>query len=95
MRNYDFDTTFTADLCNGDLERFENVLEAYQAQNEGAECAGYNNISWYVYIYLNNGISICEAFNWIEYLATDSHTGDEFFFDTYAEAEEKNESINS
>lgn len=48
---------------------------------------GFNENSGYVYIALENGISICSMLGrQVEYLVTDSETGEEFFFDHYDEA---------
>lgn len=49
---------------------------------------GFNPNSGYVYLALENGISICSAFgNEVEFLVTDFETGEEHFFDSYDEAE--------
>jgi len=50
---------------------------------------GFNSNSGYIYIALENGISICSMLGRdVEYLVTDLNNGEEFFFDTYEEAEE-------
>ena len=50
---------------------------------------GMNMNSGYVYIALENGISICSCFGQsVQFLVTDFESGDEFFFETYEEAEE-------
>ena len=55
----------------------ENILEI-----------GFNSNSGYVYIALENGVTICSAFGRsVEYLVSDWNTGEEHFFDTYHEAE--------
>lgn len=47
---------------------------------------GFNPSSGYVYIALESGISICSLLgNDVEYLLTDFETGDEYFFESYAE----------
>lgn len=76
-------------LCNWDKARLINVTQEYinNASDEEIMETGYNSNSWYVYIALENGISICQAFNWIEYLVMENW--EELFFDTYEEAEEK------
>lgn len=52
------------------------------------ESIGFNSNSGYVYIALENGISICSCFgNPIEYLVTNFHNGNEYFYDSFAEAE--------
>ena len=56
------------------------------------EC-GFNSNSGYVYIALENGISICSMLGRdAEYLVTDFEDGTEHFFDTYEEAEKHLES---
>lgn len=66
-------------------------FEAYadfSARGEIME-TGFNNNSGYVYIALENGITICSAFGRpVEFLITDFDTGEESFYDTYEEAEE-------
>ena len=88
------DTNFLKDLCTWDIERYSNVLKAYCGINEDIMCQWYNDQSWYIYIALENWITICEAFNWIEYLVTDYEDWEEHFFDTYKEAEEKQDFLN-
>jgi hypothetical protein len=49
---------------------------------------GFNPNSGYVYIALENGISICSSFaHDVEFLVTDSFNGNEEFYETYEEAE--------
>ena len=51
---------------------------------------GFNANSGYVYIALENGISICSMLGQdVEYLVTDFDSGEEYFLDTYTEAENK------
>jgi len=51
---------------------------------------GFNANSGYVYIALEEGITICSMLGRdVEYLVTDYDDGEEFFFDTYKEAELK------
>ena len=66
-------------------------FEAYANINEDImeSGIGFNKYSGYVYIALENGISICSAFGKdVEYLVTDFNDGQEYFFDTYEEAEQ-------
>ena len=54
------------------------------------DCIGFNANSGYVYIALEDGITICSMLGRdVEYLVTDYDDGAEFFFDTYKEAELK------
>ena len=51
---------------------------------------GFNENSGYVYIALEEGVTIASMLGGdVEYLVTDSHDGEEFFFDTHKEAEAK------
>lgn len=57
---------------------------------------GFNENSGYVYIALENGISICSMLGRsVDFLVTNSKDGEETFFDSYAEAIEFNETINA
>jgi hypothetical protein len=76
-------------LGTSDLVSLSKVIDAYRenAHREEIEDIGFNENSGYVYIYLENGISICSCFGRnVEYLVTDFETGDETFFDDYDEA---------
>lgn len=49
---------------------------------------GFNSNSGYTYIALENGITICSMLGRdVEYLVTDFGDGEEFFYDTYKDAE--------
>ena len=49
---------------------------------------GFNHNSGYTYIALENGITICSMLGGdVEFLVTDFGDGEEFFYDTYKEAE--------
>lgn len=65
------------------------VFAAYAANcaSETIMEVGFNPNSGYVYIALENGISICSMLgNDCEYLTTDFNDGEETFYDTYEEA---------
>ena len=73
------------------------VHEAYanECVKEEIMQIGFNENSGYVYIALENGVSICSMLGReVEYLVTDFEDGEEHFLDTYKEAEEKLELIN-
>lgn len=56
---------------------------------------GFNQYSGYVYIALEYGITLASAFGQdVEFLVTDNENGEEFFLDTYEEAEDKLEELN-
>jgi len=67
------------------------VFQAY-ADNCVNDCImdggiGFNENSGYVYIALENGVSICSMLgNDVEYLVTNYDNGEEHFFNTYDEA---------
>lgn len=49
---------------------------------------GFNPNSGYVYIALENGVSICSMLGRdVEFLVTDFNDGHEYFFDSYRDAE--------
>lgn len=76
-------------LGTSDIRSLELVLKAYRenAHREEIEDIGFNENSGYVYIYLENGISICSCFgNDVEYLIPDFETGDEAFYEDYNDA---------
>jgi hypothetical protein len=54
---------------------------------EDINTIGFNPNSGYTYIALENGLQICSMLGReVEYLITDSNTGEETFFDSYEEA---------
>ena len=88
-------TEFLNSLCFGDQQRFHSIFWEYlKLENYPTiEAVWYNSNSWYVYINLDNWISICEAFNWVEFLVTNFETWEETFFDNYNEALEFQKSL--
>jgi hypothetical protein len=57
---------------------------------------GFNANSGYVYLALEDGVTICSAFgNDVEYLVTDFDNGNETFFDDYSEALTYFENLNN
>ena len=67
------------------------VFDAY-ADTPGEDIMeiGFNSNSGYVYIALENGIDISSGMGQdVEYIVTDREDGEEFFLDSYAEAEDK------
>lgn len=80
--------------CIAQLEAYglSKVFNAYSkfAYYEAIFQIGFNPNSGYVYIALENGISICSCMGQdVEYLVTNMDTGEEFFFDSIEEAENK------
>jgi hypothetical protein len=73
------------------------IFNAYKANNlnEYILEVGRNERSGYSYIALENGICICSnGHESAVYLATNFENGEEFFFDTYQEAEQQQYDIN-
>ena len=65
------------------------IFQAYanQCANEQIMGVGFNANSGYVYIALENGISICSCMgHQVDYLVTNFYNGEETFYDTYQEA---------
>ena len=61
---------------------------ADECSREGILAIGFNENSGYVYIALENGVSICSMLGrGVEYLVTEWENGEEHFFDSYHEAE--------
>jgi hypothetical protein len=85
-------TSFISELGSSDLESFKNVLDAYLESGSPdimEDGIGFNSNSGYAYIGLENGISICSCFGQsAQFLVTDFDNGEEYFFETYQEAEE-------
>ena len=68
---------------------FARVFMAYanQCSREDIMEIGFNPNSGYVYIALENGISICSNLGQaVEFLVTNFYNGEETFYDTYEEA---------
>ena len=80
-----------------DKKSLELVWKAYNDTrlNEEIFEIGFNLSSGYVYIALENGVSIASCFGQsVDYIVTDYNNGEEFFFDTYDEAYNKLEKLN-
>lgn len=74
------------------------VWEAYAENCSREDIAeiGFNDQSGYVYIALEFGIDILSKFGQdVEYLVTDFDNGEEFFEETYEDAEARLEDINT
>lgn len=75
-------------LCYLEAIGMSKVFEAYASIGEEIMEDGisFNPNSGYVYIALENGISICSMMGRdVEYLVTDFNDGEEHFFNTYEE----------
>jgi len=72
-----------------ELESMYIVLRAYKkyANGEDIEFSGFNDKTGYVYIALSNGVQIISNFGQeVEFVVTNMHNGDEYFFENYNEA---------
>ena len=79
-------TEFMNSLGQLDLASYVNICIDYMkyAPNEEIMEVGYNSNSGYVYIALDNGVTIASAFNQeVEYIITNFETGEEHFCETY------------
>ena len=80
-----------------DKKSLELVWKAYNDTrlNEDIFEIGFNLDSGYVYIALENNISIASCFGQsVDFIVTDYENGDEFYFDSYNEAYNKLEKLN-
>ena len=80
----------SSSMCYLEALGMSKVFEAYASVGEDIieGGIGFNPNSGYVYIALENGISICSMLGRdVEFLVTDFNNGEEYFFDTYEEAE--------
>ena len=84
MQNFNF----IKKLGSSDMESYILVLESYNKYcDDDIESIGFNQNSGYVYIYLQNGISIASCFGQsVDYIIIDPETEEEIFLDTYDEA---------
>jgi len=86
-------------ICMKEAVGLSKCFAAYAefTPNEEIIEIGFNPNSGYVYISLEHySISICSMVGCdVEYLVTDFEDGEEYFFDSYEDAVEKQLSINS
>jgi hypothetical protein len=85
------EVNFLDKLGSSDFESWILVQQAYRDNAWGEEImeCGFNTNSGYVYIALENGISIASCFGQsVDYIIYDNETEDESFFSTYSEAYE-------
>ena len=76
-------------LCYLEALGMSKIFEAYASIGEEIleDGIGFNPNSGYVYIALENGVSICLMLGRdVEFLVTDFYNGEERFFDNYEEA---------
>lgn len=78
-------------ICYAEAMGLSNVFKAYAENCNNEDIMeggiGFNPNSGYVYIALENGISICSMLGRnVEYMVTNNNDGEEIFFDTYEDA---------
>ncbi len=91
-------TNLNSSIAYCEAKGLSNCFKAYADDCAGEDImeVGFNPNSGYVYIALENGISICSCLGKeVEYLVLDFEDGEEFFFDSYKDAEGKAEQLNS
>jgi len=78
-------TKFLNSLCGGDLQRFADCLNAFaELHGVDIEDVGYNSNSGNVWIALENGVTIFEGFNGVQYMIFKDDEEEEF--ETYEAA---------
>jgi hypothetical protein len=76
-------------IAHCEAKGFGKIFQAYanECPSEEIMAIGFNPKSGYVYIALENGISICSCMgNQVDFLVTNFRNGEETFYDTYEEA---------
>ena len=90
-------TGFDSTIAYAEAMGLSKVFEAYAEESAEADDImeiGFNPNSGYVYIALENGVTIASMLgNSVEYIVTDFETGDEYFCETYDEALDQLESL--
>lgn len=87
------------EMGSSDIQSMHLVIDAWKQINSDYkeimyEGTGFNTMSGYVYIALENGISICSNFGQeVEYVVTNFDTGEEYFYETFEEALNESEKI--
>ena len=85
---HQLEASFLSQLGTSDFDSWILVQQAYRsfAYNEEIMTSGFNQWTGFVYIALENGVTICSCFGQdVEYLITD-RDGEETFYNSYAEA---------
>ena len=85
------EANFLDKLGMSDFESWILVQQAYKdnAWGESIMETGFNQNSGYVYIALENGVTIASCFGqYVDYIVYDYETGEEEFYNTYQEANE-------
>lgn len=80
---------FSNSIAFCEAQGLAKCFQAYADECAGTDImsVGFNPNSGYVYIALMDGVQICSMLGrGVEFVVTDFETGEEFFFDTYEEA---------
>jgi hypothetical protein len=81
---------FLNTLGSSDLESLQIILntynEDYEIRSNDIEDVGFNKFSGYVWLLLENGITIVSCFGQSAEFLTIDNSGNEIFHDTYYEA---------
>jgi hypothetical protein len=83
-------------IAYAEAKGFSKIFMAYANECSRSEImeVGFNLNSGYVYIALEDGISICSNLGrQVEFLVTDFNDGEETFYETYEEALKHDESM--
>lgn len=83
-------------IAYSEAKGFSKIFMAYSNECYGEDIMeiGFNPNSGYVYIALEDGISICSNLGRaVEFLVTDFNNGEETFYETYEEAQKHDESV--
>ena len=86
------DKKLISTLYGLDLQSYKKIVDVYcdLDNRPDIENEGFNTSSWYVYLYLDNWISICSCFGWdVEFMVTDFETWEEFYYSDYQSALDK------
>jgi hypothetical protein len=87
LENFTYCETMGLSKCFKALAEIDSNFRYGMAQHVMDGGVGFNANSGYVYIALEDGITIASMLGRdVEYLVTDYNDGEEFFFDTYKEA---------
>ena len=81
-----FNVSLSGSVAFCEAQGFALCFQSYAENCSGEEinCIGFNSNSGYVYIYLENGVSICSCMGQsVEFLITDNSSGEELFYESY------------
>lgn len=82
-------TGISNSIAHCEAKGFGKIFQAYanECPNEEIMAIGFNPHSGYVYIALENGVSLCSCMgHQVDFLVTNFYNGEETFYETYKEA---------